>query len=146
VGCKFHCMNRYWAIFWIATIGDWLGVYFDTHPAFCISITMNRDLRPVLNRVPSQNKCSQNFWRLQQLATSLMLRPILLCTNQVKIIPFSRFFSLQQMHCMGLTSPNESLHCKISRNTTQSITIPLLFAQALLAAPSMGIFLTRAGN
>jgi hypothetical protein len=60
-----------------------------------------------------------------------------------KIIPFSRFFSLQQMHCMGLTSPNESLHCK---NTTQSITIPLLFAQALLVAPSMGTFLTRAGN
>jgi len=124
-------MNRYWAIFWMENNWRlWLGVYFDTHPAFCISITVNRDSRPVLNRVPSQNKSSQNFRQLQQLATSLMLRPTLLCTDPGKIYSFSTFFSLQQMHCMGLTSSNESLHCKVSKNTTQSIAIPLLFAQA----------------
>src|SRR5947209_18202618 len=39
----------------------WLGVCFDTHPAFCISTTMNGDSRPVLNRVPFQIKYSQKI-------------------------------------------------------------------------------------
>ena len=77
---------------------SWLGVYFDTHPAFCISITMNRDSRPCSyqSSFPEQ--------MLPKISPVAAAHHFLYAKANVyepgKIISFSRFFSLRQTHSM----------------------------------------------
>src|SRR5271156_1481005 len=52
-----------------------------------------------------------------------------------KIIPFSRFFSLQQMDCMGLTNPNESLHCKVSKKNNPINNNSTAFCTSIISGP-----------